>query len=31
VGTVMTDLVYLAVSVVVFAMLWYALKGVEKL
>jgi hypothetical protein len=31
VGTVMTDLVYLAVSVVVFAILWYALKGVEKL
>jgi hypothetical protein len=31
VGTVMTDLVYLAVTVVVFAILWYALKGVEKL
>jgi len=27
----MNDLIYLAVTVVVFAMLWYALKGLEKL
>jgi hypothetical protein len=31
VGAVVSDLIYLAVTVVVFAMLWYALKGVEKL
>jgi hypothetical protein len=31
VGAVVSDLIYLAVCVVVFAMLWYALKGVEKL
>jgi hypothetical protein len=31
VGTVVNDLIYLAVCVAVFAMLWYALKGVEKL
>jgi hypothetical protein len=31
VGAVVNDLIYLAVTVVVFAMLWYALKGVEKL
>jgi hypothetical protein len=31
VWAVMNDLIYLAVTVVVFAMLWYALKGLEKL
>jgi hypothetical protein len=28
---VMSDLVYLAVTVVVFATIWFALRGVEKL
>jgi hypothetical protein len=31
VGAVVSDLIYLAVCVVVFATLWYALKGLEKL
>jgi hypothetical protein len=31
VGAVVSDLVYLAVCVAVFAALWYALKGLEKL
>jgi hypothetical protein len=31
VGRVVKDLVYIVVVVAVFATLWYALKGVEKL
>jgi hypothetical protein len=31
VGAVVNDLVYLAVCVAVFATLWFALKGLEKL
>jgi hypothetical protein len=30
-GGVMHDVIYLAVTVVVFAAIWYALRGVEKL
>jgi hypothetical protein len=31
VGPIMKDLVYLAVCVAVFASIWFALRGVEKL
>jgi hypothetical protein len=31
VGPAMTDVVYIAVSVAVFAIIWFALRGVEKL
>ena len=30
-GAVVSDVVYLAVTVVVFAAVWFALRGVEKL
>jgi hypothetical protein len=30
-GVVMADVIYIAVTVVVFAAVWFALRGVEKL